>query len=173
MKGREPPMWKRGLALLASFPRFLVWFWTHRQGVTLPIISDFLKALQEEEHGAGGKVGVAGFCWGGRYAILMSPYVDAIYAAHPSFLQIPSEIEAISKPISFAVGDKDTVLPMPQVEKIKGVLKRKESLDTEVVVYEGMEHSFAVRGNPEIEAAKKGLEDSETQAVEWFVKHLS
>ncbi|EPS43769.1 hypothetical protein H072_2239 [Dactylellina haptotyla CBS 200.50] len=155
------------------FPRFLVWFWTHRQGVSLPIITEFFKGLREQENAVGGKVGVAGFCWGGRYAVLMHPYVDAIYAAHPSFLQVPSEVEAVTKPISFALGDKDVVLRMAQVEKIRGILKKKEQLDSEVIVYEGMEHSFAVRGNPEIEAAKKGLEDSETQCVEWFTKHLN
>ncbi|KAF3931952.1 hypothetical protein ABW20_dc0101554 [Dactylellina cionopaga] len=161
------------LALLFAFPKFLVWFWSHREGVSLPIITKFFKALRDNPSNNGDKLGVVGFCWGGRYAILMNPYVDAIYAAHPSFLQVPSEVEAVTKPISFALGEKDTVLPMPQVEKIRGVLKKKEHLDSEVIVYENMEHSFAVRGNPEIEEAKKGLEGSETQCVEWFTRHLA
>ncbi|KAF3316679.1 hypothetical protein TWF173_001345 [Orbilia oligospora] len=158
LKGFEPPWYKR------------------LKSVSLPIITKFFKSLREELNstpGGGGKLGVIGFCWGGRHAILMNPYVDAIYSAHPSFLKVPAEVEAVTKPISFAVGDKDIVLPMKQVERIKGILKKKEGLDSEVVVYEGMEHSFAVRGNPAIEATKKGLEGSETQAVEWFIKHLA
>ncbi|KAF3909562.1 hypothetical protein AA313_de0205279 [Arthrobotrys entomopaga] len=159
--------------MVSTFPVFILWAWTHKQSVTLPIITNFFKALRQAQAGTGTKIGVAGFCWGGRYAILMDPYVDAIYAAHPSFLQIPSEVEAVTKPISFALGDKDVVVPMPKVEQIKGVLKKKDNLYSEVIVYEGMEHSFAVRGNPEIELAKKGLEGSETQCVEWFTKHLN
>ncbi|KAK6513349.1 hypothetical protein TWF281_004978 [Arthrobotrys megalospora] len=175
LKGYEPPWYKRIWSMAFAFPKFLIWFWSHRESVSRPIITNFMKDLRDELNSTpgGGKLGVIGFCWGGRYAVLMDPYVDAIYSAHPSFLQVPAEVEAVTKPISFAVGEKDMVLPMKQVEKIKGILKKKEGLDSEVVVYEGMEHSFAVRGNPAIEAAKKGLEGSETQAVEWFIKHLA
>ncbi|KAK6329718.1 hypothetical protein TWF696_003584 [Orbilia brochopaga] len=173
MKGREPPFWKRVITLLLNGPKFLYWLWAHRQSVSHPIITNWFAALHAEQVRIGAKTGAAGFCWGGRYAILMNDHVDAIYSAHPSFLGVPHEVEAITKPVSFAVGEKDAVLPMPQVEKIKGVLsKKKDSLDSEVVVYEGAVHSFAVRGNPALPEAKKGLEGSETQAVEWFMKHL-
>ncbi|KAK6514241.1 hypothetical protein TWF506_008639 [Arthrobotrys conoides] len=177
LKGSEPS-WYIRLWNLLLFPKLLMWFWYHREIVSLPILTNFFKSLREElastpTSSGNHKLGVIGFCWGGRYAILMDQYVDAIYSAHPSLLKIPDEVEAVTKPISFAVGDKDAILPMKKVEIIKGVLKKKEGLDSEVVVYEDMEHSFAVRGNPAIEAAKKGLEGSETQAVEWFIKHLT
>ncbi|EWC46597.1 hypothetical protein DRE_04084 [Drechslerella stenobrocha 248] len=170
MPGRTPT---NSIALVTGIPQFLYWLWSHRQSVSLPIITTFFASLHAEQSRIAARTGVAGFCWGGRYAVLMHDHVDAIYAAHPSFLQVPADVAAISKPVSFALGEKDTVLPMPQIEKLKGVLsKKKDSLESEVIVYEGMPHSFAVRGNPEIEEAKKGLEDSETQAVEWFTKHL-
>ncbi|KAJ6257947.1 hypothetical protein Dda_7737 [Drechslerella dactyloides] len=173
MKGREQPFWRRVISLVLGLPQFVFWLWVHRQSVSYPIITNWFAALRDEQAKVGAKTGVAGFCWGGRYALLVNDYVDAIYTAHPSMLSVPGEIEMITKPVSFAVGEKDPVLPLPQVEKIKGVLsKKKDSLNSEVIVYEGMPHSFAVRGNPEIVEAKKGLEGSETQAVDWFTKHL-
>ncbi|KAF3915024.1 hypothetical protein ABW21_db0200713 [Orbilia brochopaga] len=173
MKGREQPLWKRVITLVLGFPQFVYWAWSHRESVSRPIVTTWFAAFHAEQTDIGAKTGVAGFCWGGRYAILMNDYVDAIYAAHPSFLGIPNEVEMITKPVSFALGEKDAVVPLKNVEKIKGILsKKKDSLDSEVVVYEGMVHSFAVRSNPEFPEAKKGLEGSETQAVEWFTKHL-
>jgi len=171
-----PPLWKRIWVGLQVYPRFVWWFWSHREAISLPIIDGFFRALREEEDGVGGKIGVAGFCWGGRYAVLMGtakhPYADAVYSAHPSFLGVPAEVEAVIKPITFAVGTKDRVLPMHQVKQIQDVFKKKDDLDSEVVVYNDMVHSFAVRGNPEIESEKKGMENSEDQAVEWFKRYL-
>ena len=98
------------------------WFLKHREAVSLPLVQRFLNELRADP--AHKKIGAVGFCWGGRYAILLThegavPFVDAAVAMHPSSLSIPAEIEKIAKPVSIQVGDSDDILKMPDVEKIQ------------------------------------------------------
>jgi dienelactone hydrolase len=56
---------------------------------------------------------------GGRYAILAAHgEVDAAYACHPSLVAVPGDFEAVSKPLSLAVGDQDSLLDKDTVGKI-------------------------------------------------------
>ena len=130
------------------------------------------------------KVGVVGFCWGGRYAILaaQSPFsgtegrgVDAAYVAHPSFCAIPRDFEDVCVPLSVALGEKDSYLGVSEVRKIEEVMgrKRREGYEGEVVVYEGQVHGFALRGDQERAEDKKALDAAAQQGIDWFRKHLS
>lgn len=129
-------------------------------------------------------MGVIGFCWGGRYAILAAqkPFsgtegkgVDAAYACHPSLVAIPADFEDITVPVSYALGDSDSLLGMEQVEQIKEVMKKKEAegVQSEVKIYEGQVHGFALRGDWSSEKDKKAMDESEKQGIEWFKKYLS
>lgn len=129
------------------------------------------------------KVGVVGFCWGGRYAILAAqePFsgtagkgVDAAYAAHPSLCAIPGDFEAVSVPLSVALGEKDSYLGMGEVRRIEEVMGRKrgKGVEGEVVVYEGQVHGFALRGGQERVEDKEAMDKAARQGIEWFRKHL-
>jgi dienelactone hydrolase len=121
-----------------------------------------------------------GFCWGGRYAILQAHArkegqiggVDAAYACHPSLLSIPADIEAVAKPTSIAVGDKDSLLDMKSVEQIEATLK-KTGVPTEVEVYKNAVHGFALRSDWSSEEDKMTMDNAEKQGIEWFKKYLS
>lgn len=80
-----------------------------------PIIDDFIenvKAIQGT-----GKVGAIGFCWGGRYAILAAhDKVDAAFAAHPSLVAVPGDFDPVKKPLSIAIGTKDSLLDLEYVQ---------------------------------------------------------
>ena len=57
--------------------------------VTKPIIEKFIAAVRADSGVS--KIGSVGFCWGGRYTILLSssndyPHLDAGVANHPSML---------------------------------------------------------------------------------------
>lgn len=43
--------------------------------------------------------------------------VDAAYACHPSMLSVPGDFEAVTQPMSLAVGSKDSVLDVATVGK--------------------------------------------------------
>ena len=94
------------------------WLIKHREAVTKPLIDSFIKSVRSVP--GTGKVGAIGFCWGGRYAILEAHgEVDAAYACHPSLVAVPGDFEPVTKPLSLAVGDKDSLLDNNTVGKIQ------------------------------------------------------
>jgi len=135
------------------------WFVKHREAVSLPLIQKFIQHLRSDP--AHKKIGAVGFCWGGRYAILLThegadPYVDAAVACHPSSLSIPSEIEKIARPVDIEVGDSDDMLKMPDVEKIQAIFMNKPQCEIEI--HPDQVHGFAVRGDLSKEHDKKAKE---------------
>ncbi|KAI5779709.1 Alpha/Beta hydrolase protein [Geopyxis carbonaria] len=160
------------------------WIVRHREAVSWPIVNSFFEALYKENPAR--QVFVMGYCWGGRYACLLTHsnrwmtsdgafkqggFVQAAYVAHPSLLEIPTEIEAISRPTSFALGERDDSLPMKDVDRIREALTKNSNRDSEVIVYEGAKHGFAIRGNVEVESEKKNWDAAVNQAVDWFRKY--
>jgi dienelactone hydrolase len=146
------------------------WLIKHREAVSLPLIQKFVTHIRSSTSPS--KLGAVGFCWGGRYAILLThegadPYVDAAVANHPSFLSMPTEIEKISRPVDIEVGDSDDIMKMPDVEKTKEIFKGKEGCEIEV--YEDQVHGFTVRGDLSIEKDKKAKEKA-TEKVCLFLR---
>ncbi|CZR50660.1 uncharacterized protein PAC_00534 [Phialocephala subalpina] len=85
------------------------WLVKQREAVSKPLIDSFINAVRQIP--GTGKVGAIGFFWGGRYAILAAHgEVDAAYACHPPLVAIPGDFEPVTKPLSLAVGDKDSLL---------------------------------------------------------------
>ena len=147
------------------------WFYRHRQAVTLPIVKSFFQTLKKEKPNT--KIGVAGFCWGGRYAMLLGQdrfaeeqLVDAVFAGHPSLVSIPSDVEHLSCPQSIAVAGEDSVFSPKMAEQVKKIWAKFEDIKTEFVIYDGAQHSFCVRGNmkdeKEREHMEKGIEQVST-----------
>lgn len=148
------------------------WLIKHREAVTKPLITSFIKTVRQVPGTK--KVGAIGFCWGGRYAILSAhDEVDAAYACHPSLVAVPGDFEPVTKPLSLAVGDKDSLLDNDSVGKIQDILAKKTSLPHELRIYEDQIHGFALRSDWSSEKDKKAMDDSEKQGVEWFNKYLA
>lgn len=148
------------------------WLVKHREGITKPLIDSFIKKVREIS--GTGKVGALGFCWGGRYAILAAHgEVDAAYACHPSLVAVPDDFEGVSKPLSLAVGDHDSLLDNDTVGKIQDLLAKKTSLPHELRIYEDQVHGFALRSDWSSEKDRKAMDESEKQGVEWFNNYLS
>lgn len=159
------------------------WLLKHREAVARPLIEGFIDKVRYIP--GTNKVGVIGFCWGGRYAILAGkkPFsgmegkgVDAVYACHPSLVAIPADFEELTVPTAFALGDADSLLGNKEVDQIKSLMeekKSKEGLQSEVTIYQDQVHGFALRGDWESEKDKKAMDDSEKQGIEWFKKYLS
>ena len=117
------------------------WLIKHREAVTKPLLDEFIKSVREV---AGTKkVGAVGFCWGGRYAILQahgpspdgsaddSVGVDAAVACHPSLVAIPGDFDPVSKPLSIAFGDRDSLLDQKSLSQIQDLLAKKSDVPHE------------------------------------------
>ncbi|KZT71992.1 alpha/beta-hydrolase [Daedalea quercina L-15889] len=134
-------------------------------------ITGLLSHLRETHPNA--KIGMAGFCWGGRFAVTLNHLFDATFAAHPSRVKFPDELQGVTKPISFAAADVDKQFDAKRADETEALLKSKGFNDFEVIVYKGVHHGWTVRTdltNPEKKAKRDQARD---QALNWFGKHLT
>lgn len=147
------------------------WLISHREAVSKPIIDDFLTTIRQRSDTE--KLGVIGFCWGGRYAILAAHAhtIDAAVACHPSLVAIPADFDPVAKPLSLALGDKDSLLGEKEIGQIQEIMQKQECV-SEVRVYEDQIHGFALRGDWSSEKDKKAMDDAEKQGLDWFAKYL-
>ena len=157
-----------------------------------PNVLTFARAVKAELP-AGGKLGVAGFCWGGMPSTALCAeakaegseerLIDAQFCAHPSKVQIPGAfVDAVQKfkvPYSMAAPEEDMVMSLQKVLETEAALREKvgngegeNGCYWEIVRYPKCKHGFAVRASPdnevEIEAAGRACE----QAIAWFKRWL-
>lgn len=128
-----------------------------------------------EEMGGEGKLGCAGYCWGGFQALNIAKQeglVDAVFVAHPAKFEPGHAVEAVKSgsKVSFAHAGEDMSLKMEVVEETKKALEGNE--DFELRVYEGCVHGFAVRATPGKEKEATAADEALKQAEDWFGKWL-
>ncbi|OQE09289.1 hypothetical protein PENFLA_c114G08783 [Penicillium flavigenum] len=98
--------------LASMLTKMLPFMYYNTLGTSWPIVRDFFKSVRENE-GADLPIYGAGFCWGGKHIVNLAagadmasngkPLLNAGFTGHPSLLEIPSEIEKIKIPVSFAL----------------------------------------------------------------------
>jgi dienelactone hydrolase len=184
--GSPPGMLQKAGALAHIVAAFIPFLWFTRQAVCEPKIRTWMAGFRdtvERDSNNGEKdgkmIGAAGFCWGGKYAFLLSrrsaaggPLLDCAFTAHPSNLVLPVDAQMVASPMCVVVGDRDVLLPVGKVEQMKEVLEAEEGLGCEVTVLPGAAHGFALRARPgDEEAMAQGVE-AENAAVEWFKRYF-
>jgi len=146
----EPPLKKQEHLTLADKAKNAAivpatlgpWLVKHREAVSRPLIDGFVNTVRQIP--GTNKVGAIGFCWGGRYAILQAHGpskdgegvggVDAAYACHPSLVSIPADFDPVTKPLSLALGTKDSLLDVASIGKIQDTLATKTEIPHEIRV---------------------------------------
>ena len=175
--------------ILAGAPSFVMWMTRHKQGPTDKVCMDFLQELRRATPRSQ-KIGMVGFCWGGRYAIRAGleskminvdgakvPLVDAVVALHPSNMVLPEDVRDLVVPVSYGWGLEDqgvSIETKSKVEEIHAKASRDGKKVPEMLhkVYKPGRHGFAVRGNPDDPLERACLVDSEKQALDWLARWL-
>jgi carboxymethylenebutenolidase len=126
------------------------------------------------------RIGIVGFCFGGRVTFLAGLH-HALGAAagfygggivsqrFPQFPSLVAEAGRLQTPWLGLFGDEDGSIPVDEVEQLRAALERAP-VDTEIVRYEDAEHGFHcdVRDSYHEAAAK----DAWQRTLDWFERHL-
>jgi len=154
--------------------------WTDEQIVT--DVRAAVAALESDAGVAADRLGITGFCMGGRVSYLAACEVAQIRAAVPFYggaiagQQFGSgatppvaKTAKMRGAIQMHFGEKDAYIPLTGVEEIRQALER-EKKEYEIHVYKGAGHGFfcAERADYNEEAAKLAWERAKT----FLAKHL-
>ncbi|KAK9370892.1 dienelactone hydrolase [Lipomyces kononenkoae] len=160
---------------MTTIPSIMWFLYQARASVSTKIIAKFLEDLKSAEPDT--PIFTVGFCWGGRYSLIMATdkvkkgTVNAVASLHPSLLSVPADIENTIVPVSVGAGTKDSLISVPVMKKLED-LYSKRGVECEIKLYEDMIHGFAVRDDIEKEDVASAMEDAKKQVLEWFTKHL-
>lgn len=130
--------------------------------------------------GSATKLGITGFCWGGRIVWLYSAHNPNLKAGvawygrlvgmkddlHP---QHPLDIvPALKAPVLGLYGEADTGIPVDTVEQMRESLKKADN-PSEIVLFPDTPHGFHADYRPSYR--KQQAEDGWKRLREWFLKH--
>lgn len=130
-----------------------------------------------------GKLGVTGFCWGGRITWLYAAHNPAVKAGvawygrvvgqgNPLQPRNPIDVAAgVHGPVLGLYGEKDTGIPLEGVEQMKKTLAAggAAARKSEFVVYPDAPHAFHADYRPSYR--KEAAEDGWRRCLAWFKAH--
>lgn len=101
------------------------------------------------------------------------PLLDAGFIGHPSFLEIPNDVEKLAVPVSWALAEQDHHIKVPQMtDTIAKIVENKsDEHKGEVKIYNGCRHGFCVRVDVlagDVNGFANQAGEAEDQAIEWF-----
>ena len=126
------------------------------------------------------RLGITGFCWGGRTTWMYAAHNPTVKAAVPWYGPVarsyfPGDKTALdlAPQIKAAVlalyGAADSGIPNETVEKMMAALKAAGNTKSELVLYPDTPHAFHADYRPSYR--KEQAEDGWKRAVAWFRKH--
>lgn len=153
----------------------------------IPIISEVIKQVKEKY--AVSKVGVVGYCYGGKISTLVAGAdsvcicsflkiiifswqgTTANVIAHPATIT-PEQIGAIKKPTLWICAETDQTFPIPNQKEAEEILK-KNNLKATFKFYAGTTHGFAVRGDEKDTIVKQAKLSALQETIHFFQQELA
>lgn len=141
---------------------------------------DAAVAWAAKNRGDARKVGITGFCWGGRITWLYAAHNPDLkagvawygrLASEPTQLQPKNPIDlvpSLKAPVLGLYGGKDQGIPLDTVERMREALK-KAGNPSEIIVYPEAEHGFFADTRPSYR--KDDAEDGWKRLLAWFKKY--
>lgn len=135
---------------------------------------------KRSSNGDTNKLGITGFCWGGRIVWLYaahSPQLKAGVAWYGRLVGTPDELHPkhpvdiagqLKAPVLGLYGGKDTGIPQDTVEKMRAAIKAAGG-KSEIVVYPDAGHGFNADYRPGYD--KAAAQDGMRRLQEWFKKY--
>jgi carboxymethylenebutenolidase len=141
---------------------------------------DAAAAFAKVERGDTTRLGITGFCWGGRIVWLYSAHSPQLRAGvawygrltgptnemqpqHPLDL-----VDSLKAPVLGLYGGADQGIPNADVEKMRAALK-KAAKPSEIMLYDGAPHGFHADYRPSYREAS--AKDGWQRLQNWFQKH--
>lgn len=119
------------------------------------------------------RIGILGFCSGGRRALLFGVKYNetrAVVAFHPSAFTKTEEVIGLNAPVQFHHGKKDRVAPFKVSQELEKQLKSQGTV-AEVFLYDECDHGFlAYTRHPEYNAT--AAQEAWRRSVAFLDKHL-
>ena len=141
---------------------------------------DAVVAWAAQNGGNVDKLGITGFCWGGRMTWLYASHNPNVKAGVAWYGRLAGDTNAnqTSHPVDVApalrvpvlglYGAQDTGIPLDQVEQMKAALAQGSS-GSEFVVYPDAGHAFYADYRPSYNA--QDAQDGWQRALAWFRQH--
>lgn len=152
---------------LVNISDLSTWITRHPPAAEVGTTNKLVEALKDKGIHS---IGLAGFCWGGKVAILVGKEtgpVKAIVQLHPAFAAASDYAEVVV-PISILAS------PTDGLENFKGLLKmrRKEHLKVYLKIFKGVQHGWTIRYNETDKKAVEKANRAQNLMLKWFHKYL-
>jgi len=121
----------------------------HSDSDALLDINSGLDYLRKQSFASFDSIGVIGFCYGGKLAMMLgsrSREVDAVVAYHPGPVT-DEDIARLKGPVMIHQGTADRAVPNSQIEELEKRLRARK-IPVQVFWYDGADHGFLAYTRP-------------------------